>query len=315
MASLLPAAVGVLSKDLSLQEALSGIFGSVSLATWMFLLVPQLILNYKTGSADGISLAFLLVWMVGDVTNLAGAAWAGLVPTMIALAIYFCIADTVLITQVLYYRAKNARERKESVVSIETEEEPLLRRRSSDSTGLPGSHRRRLSAVSTSSRRSNSLKDILDEGSLEEGSLFRKNFFTILAVVAVGVVGWAIAWQSGVWVPSPIEDVPVVTESSAGAKTLGYISAMCYLGARIPQIMKNYRDKSCEGLALLFFILALIGNATQGASILFHSLEKEYLYTNLPWLIGSLGTMIEDATIFVQFRMYSVKKTTTVTQE
>ncbi|CAG8948984.1 hypothetical protein HYFRA_00002111 [Hymenoscyphus fraxineus] len=292
MASLLPAAVGALSKDLSLQEALSGIFGSVSLATWMFLLVPQLILNYKTGSADGISLAFLLVWMVGDVTNLAGAAWAGLVPTMIALAIYFCIADTVLITQVLYYRAKNARERKESVVSIETEEEPLLRRRSSDSTGLPGSHRRRLSAVSTSSRRSNCRKDILDEGSLEEGSLFRKNFFTILAVVAVGVVGWAIAWQSGVWVPSPIEDVPVVTESSAGAKTLGYIS-----------------------LALLFFILALVGNATQGASILFHSLEKEYLYTNLPWLIGSLGTMIEDATIFVQFRMYSAKKITTATQE
>lgn len=24
--------------------------------------------------------------------------------------------------------------------------------------------------------------------------------------------------------------------------------------------------------------------------ILFHSLEKEYLFTNLPWLIGSLGT-------------------------
>jgi PQ loop repeat len=34
--------------------------------------VPQLILNYKTGSADGISLAFLLVWLVGDITNLSG---------------------------------------------------------------------------------------------------------------------------------------------------------------------------------------------------------------------------------------------------
>jgi len=26
--------------------------------------------------------------------------------------------------------------------------------------------------------------------------------------------------------------------------------------------------------------------------------------TNLPWLIGSLGTMVEDAVIFVQFRMF-----------
>lgn len=26
---------------------------------------------------------------------------------------------------------------------------------------------------------------------------------------------------------------------------------------------------------------------------------------NLPWLVGSLGTMVEDATIFVQFHIYS----------
>ena len=71
--------------------------------------------------------------------------------------------------------------------------------------------------------------------------------------------------------------------------------------------MKNYRDKSCEGLALLFFILSLMGNATYGASILCHSVEKDYVLTNLPWLIGSLGTMAEDTIIFIQFRMYAAK--------
>lgn len=30
--------------------------------------------------------------------------------------------------------------------------------------------------------------------------------------------------------------------------------------------------------------------------------------TNLPWLIGSLGTMVEDVVIFVQFRIYAVKE-------
>lgn len=39
--------------------------------------------------------------------------------------------------------------------------------------------------------------------------------------------------------------------------------------------------------------------------ILFHSSERQYIITNLPWLIGSLGTMAEDVTIFVQFRLYS----------
>ena len=50
-----------------------------------------------------------------------------------------------------------------------------------------------------------------------------------------------------------------------------------------------------------------MGNATYGASILSHSLERDYLNTNLPWLIGSLGTMVEDAVIFIQFRMYAPK--------
>jgi hypothetical protein len=50
-----------------------------------------------------------------------------------------------------------------------------------------------------------------------------------------------------------------------------------------------------------------MGNATYGLGILCHSLEREYLITNLPWLIGSLGTMVEDGVIFLQFRMYAPK--------
>lgn len=45
-------------------DILSGISGSVSLACWLFVLAPQLYENYKSKSADGISLAFLLVWLV-----------------------------------------------------------------------------------------------------------------------------------------------------------------------------------------------------------------------------------------------------------
>ena len=102
---------------LTWNEALSGITGSISLASWyaihpplsslppphwstdqylrIFLLLPQLVENYQQGSADGISLTFLFIWFVGDVTNLAGALWARLVPTVVALAVYFCFADAV----------------------------------------------------------------------------------------------------------------------------------------------------------------------------------------------------------------------------
>lgn len=56
---------------------------------------------------------------------------------------------------------------------------------------------------------------------------------------------------------------------------------------------------------MLFFILSLLGNLTYGAGILFHSTEREYVMKNVPWLIGSLGTMFEDVIIFGQFHAYS----------
>jgi len=312
MASTMVVGLYALSQDLTPQEALSGVFGSISLATWIFLLVPQLILNYQTGSAEGISLAFLIVWLIGDVTNLAGAIWADLVPTVIALAVYFCFADFVLISQCLYYNHVNDVRAKrhlsiQSTTSHDSENSPLLtRRRSSDTIGLPGSHRRRSSAMSQNQRR-DSFTKILEEEESNEGNVWMRNTLSILGVIAVGALGWAIAWASGVWKPTP-EDINIPQASDKtpfGAEFLGYFSAVLYLGARIPQIVKNYRDKSCDGLALLFFLLSLMGNATYGLGILCHSLEREYLITNTPWLIGSLGTMVEDAIIFVQFRMYA----------
>lgn len=51
-------------------------------------------------------------------------------------------------------------------------------------------------------------------------------------------------------------------------------------------------------------MLSLTGNLTYGLSLIAYSQNKDYLLTTLPWLLGSLGTMVEDSTIFVQFRLY-----------
>lgn len=45
--------------------------------------------------------------------------------------------------------------------------------------------------------------------------------------------------------------------------------------------------------------------------ILFHSVEKQYVLTNLPWLIGSLGTMVEDVAIFIQFSVFGEQQKST----
>ncbi|KAF1814677.1 PQ-loop-domain-containing protein [Eremomyces bilateralis CBS 781.70] len=301
-------------------EALSGVFGSISIAAWIFLLVPQLITNYTHSSASGLSLAFLLVWLLGDITSFVGSLLAHLVPTVVLLGGYFCVADFVLITQVLYYNFINARReaKKPSAAhananghTADNEESPLLRRDSAEAAHQP---RRRKS--STASRRSTlsrrysrgSLPSILEESTGTTAWL--KNTGAIIGICAVGAAGWGIAYGTGVWkpVPSPsaVHASRMGKEASmqTAASVLGYASAVCYLGARIPQIVKNQREKSCEGLSLLFFCLSLLGNATYGAGILFHSLEKDYVVKNLPWLLGSLGTIVEDVVIFVQFHAF-----------
>lgn len=310
---------------LTWNEALSGITGSISLAAWIFLLLPQLVENYTAGSADGISLTFLFIWFIGDVTNLAGAIWADLVPTVTALAVYFCFADAVLIGQCVYYNTINRR-REETKGE---EEAPLLNGHPSpttshkhhhtlgdvrnDNLGLPGSRRRSSAASSKRSLHRTRTTDSTATGTLSpireqsppQTRTYLKNTLSVLLILTVGTAGWAIAWRAGAWRPTPLGHEDGQDEATPlGASILGYISAVAYLGARIPQIVKNQRERSCDGLSLLFFMLSLLGNLTYGAGILFHSVEQGYLVKNAPWLIGSLGTMVEDAIIFVQFRIF-----------
>lgn len=52
-------------------------------------------------------------------------------------------------------------------------------------------------------------------------------------------------------------------------------------------------------------MLSLTGNLTYGVSLVSYSQDKNYLLKALPWLLGSLGTIVEDCVIFIQFRLYS----------
>ncbi|SLM37903.1 pq loop repeat protein [Lasallia pustulata] len=54
-------------------DALSGILGSISIACWLVVFTPQILENFRRSSADGLSLAFIIVWLSGDVCNVLGA--------------------------------------------------------------------------------------------------------------------------------------------------------------------------------------------------------------------------------------------------
>ena len=65
------------------------------------------------------------------------------------------------------------------------------------------------------------------------------------------------------------------------------------VASRFPQIIKNM-GTLCEGLSLMFFSFALLGNITFCASILIPSLSTEHLMINASWLVGASGTIVLD---------------------
>ena len=169
-----------------------------------------------------------MVWFIGDLSNFFGAIWAGLVPTVIALSIYFIIADSVLITQCLYYNHINACKSPTADViqgNIDDPQQPLLGRRPSD-IGLPGSRRR--SSISIKRRDSSHGTSLLSTVPEEERYAYPWfiNTLCVLAICAVGFAAWVIAWQVHLWVPTPEDLNSDDSKRSVGAEILGYLSAI-----------------------------------------------------------------------------------------
>jgi len=69
-------------------EPLSSAFGWISLACWIVVYSPQLWENYTRQSGQGLSVLFVVTWLIGDVCSLVGGLIAHLVPTVIILSTY-----------------------------------------------------------------------------------------------------------------------------------------------------------------------------------------------------------------------------------
>lgn len=50
--------------------------------------LPQIIENYQRQSGEGLSVFFVVIWLIGDLCSLSGAILAHLLPTIIILAAY-----------------------------------------------------------------------------------------------------------------------------------------------------------------------------------------------------------------------------------
>ncbi|CDK27972.1 unnamed protein product [Kuraishia capsulata CBS 1993] len=253
--------------------------------------MPQLLEQWRLKSADGISIEFLTLWFLGDIANLAGSVWAGLLPEVILLAVWFCFTDGMVIVSYVYYTWIYPKNIKARSSTASGENEALLPGESTN--GRRPSHK---SHRSHRSRRSSIVSVIMEPS---KQTVFVKFVLPLLFVTGAGFMGYLLSSPDS----DPVDEIPDV-ELRLGPQVLGYISAFLYLTARLPQIYQNWSKKSCKGLSILFFIFSTFGNVTYALQILFYRSDSKYILINLSWLLGSLGTIFEDAFIFVQFYMY-----------
>lgn len=332
-------------------EAISGIFGSISIACWVVVFSPQIVENFRRGSADGLSLQFIIVWLAGDVFNILGAVLQGVLPTMIILAVYYTIADIVLLGQCFYYRGFTWRDEvaPPKPTTVEPNEHTaLLEADANGNDGAQCQERERRWSNGVDVTHLSPAMPLLDHDPSqqpESSSSKRKtsvvqslffNLFAVLMVCAAGVGGWYISNRSQAGPrhhdKRPKNSISILSGDDAlhfnlWGQIFGYMCALLYLGSRIPQILLNAKRKSTEGVSMLFFLFACIGNLTYVLSIFAfapkchnhdqygnpievcgtreaRTIYGRYILVNLSWLIGSLGTLFLDLIIFVQFFLY-----------
>ncbi|OJD19192.1 hypothetical protein AJ78_00805 [Emergomyces pasteurianus Ep9510] len=387
-------------------EAVSGICGSISIACWVVVFSPQIIENFRRRSADGLSILFLVIWLAGDIFNILGAVLQRVLPTMIILAVYYTLADIVLLCQCFYYRGftladtstkrhsfsgtfsglarseHQASQESTFVPSELSEHSPLLpngvrlidpghqtinereHERDHESEQEEGQEERmshhlrhhdrvlsRRSSLSFSQHIStvdgthlspampliDSVKPTPSPSptTSPQGQRRRQtsttlqivafNTFSVALVCAAGVLGWYVSAGSSrtrKHQPPPGDDNALKPDLLG--QIFGYLCAALYLGSRIPQLLLNFKRRSTEGVSLLFFLFACVGNLTYVLSIFAYSprcegengvcrpgeqgeIYAKYIIVNASWLLGSLGTLILDMGIFAQFVLYREK--------
>ncbi|KAL8716623.1 MAG: hypothetical protein Q9225_006068 [Loekoesia sp. 1 TL-2023] len=274
--------------------------GILSIVSWLFAQLPQILKNYKLKSASGLSIYFIAEWLLGDLTNLLGALLTRQAAWQVVVAAYYVTVDVCLVTQVFWYLHYKPWREKRLI------EEDL--RYNDRGDGPPGKVLMGISPSRTvnSTTSKTKMDRQTDDKEVEfptkpknmSNDLYRNLNFswspkekatpsssyrsirrpqnspslgvspnTLLIVsLAFAVLAKASPLQALSQVHTASSKQPDSLETAG--RVLSWMSTLLYLGSRLPQILKNHRRRSTSGLSPGLFIAAFFGNLFYSTSLL-----------------------------------------------
>lgn len=317
--------------------------GLASLLFWICAQTPQFIKNCKARNASALSIFFLAEWMTGDTMNLVSCLLTGQLSTVTITSILFVTMDFFLLGQYIMFETSCCKdkvpgeEQYDQVLLDETNaatsDDPLLgtvRKADYSTNSLPGHQKKVRSAEKTKSRTAFALfvpvllfgmagifggiqaSDASDHGMalrLTERAGGRKLLNEpSAAIVSSGDGPLDLHFGAHKFHPNacnkPADKGKTIAELGV---IMGWASALIYLSSRVPQILKNIKRGSVEGLSPIMFFCAVMGNTTYALGIIIRAENWNAVTKAAPYLVGSIGTLMFDFTILTQFWYYKDK--------
>ncbi|KAK2397278.1 PQ-loop repeat family protein / transmembrane family protein [Trifolium repens] len=305
--------------------------GVISVIVWMIAEIPQLITNYREKSAHGLSVTFLLTWIIGDLFNVFGCL---LEPATLPTQLYTAVnqIDTSIDNGQSNNGVENCNDADRRTIIGLSSPIPFPAHDQNNHAGTQSYYQsaRYLSKSYTpktelSQRITSSFQsmDPIEEPLLVSSILTKsapslKIKTTLCLVSTFTLLGALNLLQSPdtrihsevlkprkefvIYVGRKLLQVSgnhlqyhgVKGQTSFGVY-LGWAMAVIYMSGRLPQICLNIKRGNFEGVNPLMFLFALVGNTTYVASILVRSLDWSRIGPNLPWLVESGGCSLLDS--------------------
>ncbi|CAL8324487.1 unnamed protein product [Merluccius merluccius] len=244
--------------------------GLFSIVCFMGSSMPQYYSSFKTGNMDqALSIWFLLLWLGGDSCNLVGSTLADQLPLQTYTAIYYVLADMIMLGLYSYYKMKNRMREVRRVVNVVGVACVL---------GLAGN----LAPLPHSALHQETRTD----GFRGRALLSTQDFSTseIQAFTTKEIIGFSIGSISSLlYLFSRLPQIYTNYKRKSTEGVSYFLFALVILG------------NTTYGLSVL------LKNPEDGQG------EGSYIVHHLPWLIGSLGTLSLDLCISLQFIMYRPK--------
>ncbi|KAL8923900.1 MAG: hypothetical protein Q9208_004337 [Pyrenodesmia sp. 3 TL-2023] len=274
--------------------------GILSIVSWLFAQLPQIIKNHNLKSASGLSVYFLAEWLLGDITNLLGAFLTGQAAWQVVVAAYYVSVDICLVAQYFWYsHYKSWRKSRAVVLDLDYDEpedgsprgglvgearppgpSPIKSRQAIENTkdgkepkpstmprpiGKPMKHNLSFSWLpKEKATPGSSYRSIRRPRNSPSPGVSPNTLLVVSLVFAV------LSRASPLHSTSQGHENSIDEEGSlqVAGRISSWLSTILYLGSRLPQILKNHRRKSTAGLSPGLFIAAFFGNLFYSTSLL-----------------------------------------------